>query len=321
MCVHRGTGADKRQRGGVKRSGEGIGVHCFNCGFRTRFTAGDAMSRSFREFLMAIGLPEEEVQRLNLRAFRNRNAVQRNPVIAESRPTAFVPDWRTTELPEGARPLLEWAADGCDDPDFLDVVTYLYDTRGDEIADAYPYAWTPVPGTHGMNRRVIIPFHYQGRVVGYTARAIDADTKQRYHMEAPPNFLFNTAALTKPNRRFVILAEGVLDAIALDCVGLLGASINPQQIAWIKSFDLTPIVLPDRDKRGLDLVDMALANGFNVAFPSLKDGSAHRRWWEADVKDAAEATLRYGRLWTLNSVLQSATANKLEINIKRKWLY
>jgi hypothetical protein len=321
MCIYRGTGADKRGRGGVKHDGAGIGVHCFNCGFRSKFVAGEVMTRSFREFLGAIGIPEEEVQRLNLRAFRNRMAVQRNPVIAESRPAAFVPDWKTSELPSGARLLTEWAAEGCEDPNFLDVVTYLYETRGHEIADAYSYAWTPEGENHGMNRRVIIPFLYNGRVVGYTARAIDPDAKQRYHMEAPANFMFNTAALAKPNRRFAIFTEGGFDAIALDGIGLLGAKINAQQIAWIKSFDITPIILPDRDKRGLDLIDMAVANGFHVSFPSLRDGSANQRCWEADVKDAAEATKRYGRLWTLHSVLQSATANKLEINIKRKWLY
>ena len=66
--------------------------------------------------------------------------------------------------------------------------------------------------------------------------------------------------------------------------------------------------MPDRDKPGKKLVDQALEFGWNVAFPE----------WQEEVEDVADAVLKYGRLFTIQSILKSTESNKLKIDLKRK---
>jgi hypothetical protein len=319
LCVSRGESQDRKFRCGIKRNTPGVGVSCFNCGFRALWQPGELLSRSMRTFLLGIGMNERDVQHLNHKAGVYRRLYQQSPEAIAVMPETVAPRFEPKSLPGGARSFAAWAEDGCEEPDFLDAVEYLLG-RGDEIARfASPY-WTPNTA-HGFNRRVIVPLTHEGTIVGYSARAIDPGVGQRYHMEAPSNYLFNTQAMTRQDRAHTILVEGLLDAVAIDGVGLLGARLNAQQAAWIKAQGRTPILVPDRDARGADLIEVALEQDFAVAFPALNQNHANKNWWHSDVKDVAEAVKRYGRLWTLISILKTATTNKIEIQFKRKALF
>jgi hypothetical protein len=315
MCTSRGEKADRRMRCGVKPDMGGVVIYDFNCNFKARWKPGELLSRNMQAFLQAIGVSSTEVSRLNHKAFTYRSIFEKSPEAMNLIPEVTRPSFQTTNLPVGARSFEEWATEPEPSQDFLEVASYLF-SRGDVIADASTFYWTPEPGRHAMNRRVIIPLKFEDRIVGYTARAIDSDVRPRYQMESQANYLFNTSALTAPKRKFVVLVEGVLDALAIDGVGLLGAHLNPQQAAWIKSQGKQVILVPDRDAQGARMIDVALENNWSVAFPAIKASGG--LWWEEDVKDCAEAVKRYGRAWTLLSVIESATANKLEINLKRK---
>lgn len=318
MCVRRGETPDRRMRCGIKHNAPGVGVHCFNCGFDTLWQPGELLSRPMRDFLDALGVAPIEIKRLNHRAMSYRSLLTSSPETLALVPHSFVPGFPDERLPRGSESFARLADQGCADPNFLDVVEYLYG-RGEDVAGATTYYWTPDP-EHRLNRRVIVPFLFEDRVVGWTARAIDPGIAPRYYSHAPANFLFNNRVLSLRQRRYVILVEGVFDALAIDGVGLLGANLNPQQIAWIKGSGATVILLPDRDRRGAQMIDVALHHGWHVAFPALKDGHGRGNWWEPDVKDAADAVRRYGRVWTLMSVIETATDNKIEIGVKRKLL-
>lgn len=313
MCVLRGETPDRKFRCGVKPEAGGVVIHDFNCGFKARWKPGETLSSNMRAFLQALGVSYSEVQRLNYKAGSYRRMFESSPDAMLLIPDFVRPSFQTTSLPKGARSFEEWASEPEVPQDFLDVATYLYG-RGDEIAAGATYYWSPET-YHGMNRRVIVPLTYDDRIVGYTARSIDPDAV-RYDMQSQPNYLYNAKALTAPKRKYVVLVEGIFDAIAIDGVGLLGARLNTHQAAWIKGQGKTVILVPDRDRRGAGLIDTAVENGWRVAFPAtrLSNGS----WWEEDVKDCADAVKRYGRAWTLLSIIESSTANKLEINMKRK---
>lgn len=315
MCVLRGETPDRKMRCGIKNNHPGVGISCFNCGFKTRWEPGELIPKNMREFLKQCGMSEMDVQRLNHKALTYRSMLEKSPEAHHLLPEAFRPNFPNMALPHGARSIEDWAKDGCTDPDFLDAVTYLY-SRGDAVATGTTFYWTPNKD-HDFNRRIIVPCRYDGRIVGYSGRIIDADRKDRYHMKVPPNYLFNMDSL-KRDRKYGIIVEGILDAVAIDGVGLLGARLNPQQAAWINSFGKTIILVPDRDKRGGDMIDVALQYGWHVAFPSAKDGRGFKNWWEPNVKDAAKATELYGRLWTTLSIVETATDNKLRINMLRK---
>lgn len=322
MCVRRGESADKRFRCGITRTNE-IKIHCFNCGFAAKYVSGTLLSKSLQSFLVELGMSDTDVKRLNHKAMQYRSMFESSPEAMALLPETFVPNFESRSLPPGSKTLEAWAAHYATtepDPNFMEVVEYLY-SRGDEIATAATYYWTPEPGKHLMNRRVIIPLTHMGQTVGYTSRHIDPDSSQRYHMEVGPNYIYNARTFGLSDRKYILLCEGIFDAIAIDAAGTLGSRLNAQQIAWINSYGKIPILVPDRDRRGNALIDVALEQKWHVAFPAFREENATMNWWEYDVKDPAEAVKRYGRIWTILSIIQSATKNPAKIAQQRKLLY
>lgn len=315
-CHLRGEGQDRRKRCGLTKNPDGFGVHCFNCGLKIRWRKGDLLSKTFKDFLETLGMGTDEIARLNHRALQYRSVMIRSEEATRLVRETFDPVFKPVALPVGAKPIAQLAQEGCTDPDFLAVAEYLL-SRGDDLIGAYPFHWS-ASKRHQVHRRLIIPFFdHEGQVVGWTGRAID-DVQSRYWTDAQPDYLFNYRAMAAPRRHYVVLVEGVLDAIAIDGVGLLGAKINTRQIAWIKSFGKRVILVPDRDQRGAQLIDLALENGWSVSFPTFKRTSAYRQYWDPEIKDCAEAVRQYGRLWTIHSIIQSATSSNIEISVKRK---
>lgn len=312
VCASRGESADRRQRCGIRNNHPGVGIHCFNCGFRSKWEPGQLVSRQMREFLCELGVPSDEVMRINHKALRYRDMISSSEKAIELLPASAIPSFPQKPSPHGAKTFDAWADEGCENVDFLEVADYVF-SRGDEIARNTFY-WTPSK-ERGLNRRVIIPTMHEGRIVGWIARSIDQG-KMRYLSEAPPDFLFNAPALTKPNRKYVVLVEGVFDALAIDGVASLGAKLSPVQAAWLKSSGRQVIVLPDIDKRGRDMIDIAVKHGWSVSFPRVSLGSDNL--WDEDIKDAADAVKRYGRLYAIWSIIESMTSHRHKIDMFRK---
>jgi DNA primase len=84
--------------------------------------------------------------------------------------------------------------------------------------------------------------------------------------------------------------------------------ISNDQALLLSTLNKQIIVVPDRDKTGLKMCDRALELGYQVSLPV----------WEADIKDVNDAVVRYGKLPTLLSILQSATNSKIKIEMQRK---
>ena len=72
-CVHQGTSQDRRQRGGIKINDQGWSYHCFNCGYKASFILGRNISFRARRFLEWLGVPGEEIERINLESLRHRS--------------------------------------------------------------------------------------------------------------------------------------------------------------------------------------------------------------------------------------------------------
>jgi hypothetical protein len=309
MCVLQGEGADTRYRCGLKSDLGALGVNCFNCGFKARWSRGWMLSKKMKDFLAASGVPDVELALISSKAAllkRSFTAFGATPIVE---PPSYYPE---AALPDDAKSIDEWANEGCTDPDFIAVAEYLF-SRGEAVAAWESYCWSPSP-KDGMNRRLILPFTFGGKNVGYTARAIDSAIEPRYIGRKPPDFLFNNEVLVKRTRKYVVVVEGAFDALAIDGVALLGSTLTSKQAAWLRQSGQTVIVVPDRDEAGSKLIDAALKYGWRVAFPSVK---GEKRWWEADVKDAAEAARRYGKLWTVLSLIESSTADPTVIAVKR----
>ena len=317
MCVERGETPDTKYRCGIKRESY-IGVHCFNCGLRAKHRAGEPLSTNMKKFLLSLGLDEMAVKRLAYRAHTIAAMVEKSPEAQALVDIDISMKFPAKLLPPKSASFETWANQGCLDPDFIATAEYLF-SRGAELSRSTTFYWSPET-TDDINKRLIIPFYHQGEIVGWTGRAIDPSIEPKYHSQVAKDYLFNNSVLYDRNRSYVILIEGVLDALAIDGVGTLGAKLNDRQCAWVESFGKDIIVVADRDASGQRLIDIALKRGWQVAFPALTSNHASRNWWEPNCKDVAEAVDRYGRLYVLTSILKTATGDNMEINLKRKIL-
>ena len=308
-CSHRGHGIDRRSRGGVKLDPQGgVSYHCFNCKFKTRYALGGTLSFNFRNLLSWLGISDSGIRELVLAALK---ISQDQVLIGEQLP---LPEFRirefpTQELPAGSvsfQELATWMRLNPDqgvDSNFHDQVNYIWKRRID--LQRYDFYWC---NTKMLARRVIVPFYWNNRCVGYQTRSIDPGTT-RYYTQTDPGFVFNLDR-QQTNWKQVIVCEGVFDAMSLDGCATLGSTVTEYQANQIDSLNKPVIVVPDRDKSGSDLIDSALQYHWSVSFPI---------WFET-CKDINEALVKYGKLFTIKSILDAVETSRLRIEIlKRRW--
>ena len=208
------------------------------------------------------------------------------------------------ELPEGAMPLLEWVNSEYWKDISLEVepiIAYIV-SRGYDPFNGNFY-WSPAPG---YESRVIIPFKWEGRIVGNTARKITAG-KPKYLSDQHPHFVFNFDQ-QKENQKYIFVCEGPFDALAVDGVALLTNEIAEQQSRIINSLGAEVIVIPDQDSAGLSLFDRAAELGWSVAMPN----------WDSDVKDVADAVNKYGKLFVVIDAIKTAQQGEIKIIMAKK---
>ena len=306
-CHHRGHNADTRSRGNILFADDGsVVANCYNCGFKARYSGGD-MGRNFENLLSWMGASREEIQSAKISILSQK--INGSEQAMAAAPVFRPEDFPEASLPANSRALESWLS--LDDPpeDALRCAAYLAD-RGRDIASGWTYHWSPSI-KNDMNNRIIIPFLHRGKVIGWTGRYAGTPPKgtpRYFNSDLPPGYLFNAAVMDRRERKFCIIVEGPFDAIALDCVAVLGSELNQQQIAWLNSCDQEKIVLPDRQLRNQQLIDTAVEQGWNVSFPD----------WEDDIKDGADAVRRYGRLYALASAINARTKSQLQIGYKRQ---
>lgn len=313
-CVHQGENADTRGRGGLIQNGDSISYHCFNCGYKTSYVPGRPLSYKFRKFLSWIGADENTIRQLVIEAIRVKEQIEilKPQELPPPEPVVF----KVRSLPEQAKEFGEWSSDTGELPSqLLDAVHYVYDRHIN--MQRYQFYWTPEV-EHKLSHRVIIPFKWQGKVVGFTARSIVDGIRPKYYTNHEADFVFNLDE-QRPENKFVLVTEGVFDAMSVDGVAILGNECSETQADIIDSLGREVIVVPDFDIHinnkgrkvwpGEILIDRAIEYGWSVAFPV----------WTETCKDTAEAVRKYGKLFVLKSILDSKQHNRLKIELlKRK---
>jgi hypothetical protein len=300
-CHHRGHSPDTRKRAGIRFDGNGIVYNCFNCKFTTGWQPGSNIGEKMKTLCRWLGASEDTIKELVFEAMKTEGD-EYKPEHHEIKL-----EFTDKELPEGAMPLLEWINSEYWKDISLEVepvIAYVV-SRGYDPFDGNFY-WSPAPG---YENRVIIPFKWEGRIVGNTARKV-TDGRPKYLSDQHPHFVFNFDQ-QKENQKYIFVCEGPFDALAVGGVALLTNEIAEQQSRIINSLGAEVIVIPDQDRAGLVLFDRAAELGWSVAMPN----------WDPDVKDTADAVLRYGQLFVIVDAIKTATANPAKIEIeKRKML-
>jgi len=302
-CHHNGHTADNRGRGGIIQNDEGISYHCFNCGFKASWQPGRPLSHKLRKLLRWTSAPDDIVNKLALEVMRENEGVEIQQRIAE------IPTFNTVPLPESARKLQDWAdycalEPGGVDKNLMKIFEYMKERN--LFMDDTDYYWTP---ELGYRDRLIIPFFYEKRIVGWTARSVLPDKKPKYLTEVQPGFVYGLDEQSY-NKIFAILCEGQIDAIHIEGCALGGSEISDQQALLLNKLHKDIIVVPDRDKSGSKLVERAIELGWGVSLPE----------WDDDVKDIGDAVEKYGRIYTLHNIVSLAETSPLKIRLRaKKW--
>ena len=288
-CPHNGNTPDIRQRGGIIRHGDGVSYHCFNCGFKASYVNGRHLTRKMKQFLEWCGAPDDAITKISLEALK----VEGDQKILEAISLPTLPD---KDLPADCQTLEQALMSNPEE--VIGVADYIltrgFDIRGD-------WMWSPE-----LPDRLIIPFRYEGRIVGYTGRKI-TDGKPKYLSEQTPGYVFNLDAQNN-DRPVVLVAEGPLDALSIGGVAILGADIMDKQAMLINRLGKRVIVIPDRDADGARTVERAIELGWSVSMPEWADG----------VKDCNDALRKHGELWTAYLIMQSAESMELKIRLRMK---
>lgn len=295
-CHHNGESQDRRQRGGIKTTEQGWSYHCFNCGFTASFILGRNLPFKARRLLEWLNVPQEEIERINLESLRYRGI---QGILDDRERTANAVqgiEFEDRDLPE------EFALIDENMP-----VHWKY-LRDRCVPEDYPIGMiTGAPDDKFTTRQgVIIPFTYDGRIVGHTRRFFD-DRNPRYIHDMQSGFVFGTD-LQRPNWQHVIVVEGVFDALSISGLAVLHAEINDAQVRLIRSLDREVIVVPDQDWAGMKLVDRAMELGWAVSMPD----------WPAEVKDVNDAVKKYGQICTLIMIMQSKQTSRIKIEMRRR---
>lgn len=302
-CQHRGHSPDTRKRGGL-RFDNGIVFNCFNCKFTASWQPGRPITNKFKNLCKWLGASDDDINTMIFEALKTESPDYEHKV--EETKITFT----EKELPEGAMPLAEWGnlIDGEVEEqigeDYSNILKYLI-SRGYENPFEYDFYWTPAPG---YIDRVIIPFRWQGKIVGNTARKI-TNSKPKYLSDQHPHFVFNVDS-QQEEQKYVFVCEGPFDALAIGGVALLTNDIAEQQARIINSLGHEVIVIPDQDEAGLALIKRAIEYDWSVAFPT----------WDDDVKDSADAVQRYGRLFVTVDAIKTAQHGEIKLTMALKSL-
>jgi hypothetical protein len=285
-----------------------VSFHCFNCNFKASYQPGRHLTFKFRKLLKWLGADDTDIKRLVIEAIRVRELVAPEEVKAEAEEEKI--EFKVRDLPENIISIKQLQNTKIADilPGLLNSSIDYVKSRKIDLAK-YDILWTDST-EHSLHQRVIIPFIWQGRTIGYTARAVTDGVKPKYYSHYEPNFVFNINNQL-PDSKFVIVCEGPFDAMSIDGVAVLNNECNETQADIIESLGREVIVVADRDRAGAKMINNAIEYGWAVSFPV----------WLETCKDVNEAVVKYGKLFVLKTILDAKQSSKLKIELMKKKLY
>tara|TARA_B110000240_G_scaffold139365_1_gene154263 strand:- start:162 stop:1142 length:981 start_codon:yes stop_codon:yes gene_type:complete len=294
-CIHNGNAADKRGRGGLISEGETVSYHCFNCGYKASWQPGRNISYKLRKLLQWLNAPDDEINKLALDVMRVNEGVEVKKRKIE------IPTFETVPLPPDAIKI----ADITEFTNHSMAILEYMAARNLHLDDT-PYYWSP---SLAYRDRLIIPFYYEKRVIGWTARTIQPNKQPKYLNEQQPGFVYGLDEQGS-KKLFCIVVEGPLDAIHVDGCALGGSEVNDVQALMLNRLNKDIIVVPDRDDAGYKLIEQAIELGWGVSLPD----------WSNDMNDISDVVAKHGRLYTLHRIVSCAETSPLKIRLRaKKW--
>lgn len=291
-CCYHTEKADIKKRGNIIFEGDSIAYNCFNCHTSWGWTPSFHMSKEMITFLKDLNISSEDLHTL-------KNLVKEYIDNGETTSTVEIKKREYRDLPTNYKPINKSFKEGETSKTFNNVWRYLQ-YRNPRLLEFGELYWAE------NQNNFLIPCYEYGKIVGYSLRSLNDDSKSKYIHYIPSGYIFNYDNL-ELDRKFEICVEGQTDAMALNCVSILHNTIKPDRLKRLLPYATQKeiILLPDRDKAGKKLVEQVLEENlpFSVAFPN----------WVRTINDAEDAVKYYGRLYTIYSIINSRVKNKDDI--------
>lgn len=290
-CTHNGETRDRRSRGNIIFSSSGISYNCYNCQYRASWKdSSPIVGKKITNLISWMGASNDEIYDMKnqMRTMFNdgdQPRIKRTEYVHLS--------FNDMDLPKNAKKIDYWLNQENIPEDFLDVISYLH-KRGNRLFYNDTYYWTPIK-EYNLNRRVIIPFYWENKLVGYTARSIDPNEKIRYLNFKQQDYIFNTEKI-KEDHKFIMVTEGPLDALSINGIAVLGGNMTTKQVGWLKQQKKEIIIIPDGDSVGGNLKKIAIKNSWTLARPDWLISKTY--------KDVADAVKNLGAAYVVADIIK-----------------
>jgi len=305
LCHLRGHGVDRRDRFGIMFSSDSISLHCFNCGYKSYWKHGDQFSKSFREFLMEIGMDSHEVARWQFAFFtitKRFGLDQHNESpfddVALSFPHSVLSTWK--EMDNDFVPFTQEK----EELTSKEQRVWKYAKERGLLRYKDRIGWSASQPT-----RLMIPFYHNRKIVGMTGRSIN-NSRPKYldrysDRDTSSTYLFNYHSNLMSDNEYVIVTDGILDALHTNGVATMRSDLNDKQQELINHLNKRKrvILVPDFDQAGFDFSMYAEKNGWYISTPH----------WKEYIKDIDDMVGKYGRLLTIYSIIKNAKKDYIAI--------
>lgn len=313
VCLN---GASGRVRGSYIFDNDNFAFHCFNCDFKTNWKPGYKINSKLSDFLQKVGASSNEIMQLTIMAndiIENGNFEK--PEISNS---AIYQKITQRQLPSTAKSFLEW---GNSNPpqDFVKVLNHVFE-RNPYLFDLDLY-WSP-DKNNDLNYRYLLPYYVNGEIVGYSGRDTRPYSKLKYYNQISTSTFYNFDLLNDPNIKTLFVTEGLFDAALMGGLGSNNykmTDIQINQLLHAKERGKRIVIVPDRDKDGLESINQALEHGFEVSLPDW--GTKRTSNGVEFIKDFEEASKTYGRLFCTLLLHKSICKSEFETKVlMNKWI-
>lgn len=290
---------DHKHRGNILFFGDGFVYQCFNCKYKCGFHLGQFLSRNAYSLLK-----EFDSSRMKelLEMIKKYNSETHSEPVEEN----VVKKREIRTIPKNYRSIRDSLVNGELNPSLRLVKQYI-DERNPRLLNWENLMWAD------KEKHFLIPCYENGRIVGYSLRMLDNKTATKYMHFVPQGFIYNYDNLLLP-RSYEIITEGQLDALAINGVSILSNEFTQDRLKRVLPFidNKEIILMPDRDKAGQKMINQLIEQDlpFSVSFPN----------WDTGIKDCFDAVKKYGRLYTIYSILNAKESDKTLIKMKSmKW--
>lgn len=291
---------DYKNRGGFLFENNAVMYHCFNCSS----TAGHApsaqkFSKGMYQVLAAFGVDIASARKTLFASFQSRGT--ETPETDEEREYRLsVQQPAVLELPD------EFEFLAAANPHHVLAIKYVSDRFVDFAKYGAMISTTTNPRDIWYGRVIIPIYNRSNQVIFYQGRSfIGADRRWESPSAPKTNVLFGYHNIDDHSKDYVIVCEGMFDAMCIDGAAILGSEFTSFHIRVLNSTHKKKIVVPQRDKRGYAMALQALESGYSLSFPDI--GRA---------QDINDAVIQYGRLYTEQQIISKATTSKYEAQLK-----